>query len=148
MLCFCLFLKVINEEATLYFRNEPYMIDYILAYEPGTGDAESRKAEKRKSFEDTLRKEGLKLEYEGKEMSKSGKVCFVKIHAPWAVLTKYAEITNLKMPLAPNDMEIELEGCLEHFWNKVPSCFELDEEIVPPDPNYFTAPFNRDRVDQ
>ena len=24
---------------------------------------------------------------------------FVKIHAPWAVLTKYAEIMNIKMPV-------------------------------------------------
>jgi len=30
----------------------------------------------------------------------SGKTCFVKVHATWDVLTKYAELTNLKMPLA------------------------------------------------
>jgi len=34
------------------------------------------------------------------QKSKSGKVAFVKVHAPWSVLAKGAELMNMKMPLA------------------------------------------------
>ncbi|XP_033740659.1 anoctamin-4-like isoform X4 [Pecten maximus] len=145
--------KIANEDATLFFRDGKRKIDYVLAYEPGSAsEHEEKKRERRKNFEDNLRKEGLELEYEGKEKSskasRSGKTCFVKIHAPWDVMTKYAELTNLKMPLAENDLELELESYMEYCWNMFPSVFELDEDIVKPEPNYFTAPFNRERQDQ
>ncbi|XP_021350261.1 anoctamin-5-like isoform X5 [Mizuhopecten yessoensis] len=141
--------KIANEDATLFFRDGARKIDYVLAYEPGSpSEQEEKKREKRKIFEDNLRKEGLELEYEGKETSRSGKTCFVKVHAPWDVMTKYAELTNLKMPLAENDLEFELESYMEYCWNMFPSVFELDADIVKPEPNYFTAPFNRDRQDQ
>ncbi|XP_021350273.1 anoctamin-5-like isoform X17 [Mizuhopecten yessoensis] len=148
--------EIANEDATLFFRDGARKIDYVLAYEPGSpSEQEEKKREKRKIFEDNLRKEGLELEYEGKEKSsfvsktsRSGKTCFVKVHAPWDVMTKYAELTNLKMPLAENDLEFELESYMEYCWNMFPSVFELDADIVKPEPNYFTAPFNRDRQDQ
>lgn len=34
----------------------------------------------------------------------SGKVCFVKVHAPWEVLCKWAEITRVRKPIAKNDL--------------------------------------------
>lgn len=145
--------EIANEDATLFFRDGKRKIDYVLAYEPGSAsEQEEKKRERRKNFEDNLRKEGLQLEYEGKEnssqSSRSGKTCFVKVHAPWEVMTKYAELTNLKMPLAENDLEFELESYMEYCWNMFPSVFELDPDIVKPEPNYFTAPFNRERQDQ
>jgi hypothetical protein len=33
------------------------------------------------------------------QKSRDQKTSFVKIHAPWEVLTRYAEILNFKMPL-------------------------------------------------
>lgn len=47
-----------------------------------------------------------------------------------------------------NDMETQLESCFENCWKKFPSPFELDEDLLPEEPNYFTAPFNRSRMDQ
>lgn len=40
------------------------------------------------------------------------------------------------------------ESCFENCWKKFPSPFELDEDLLPEEPNYFTAPFNRSRMDQ
>ncbi|KAK3097463.1 hypothetical protein FSP39_009845, partial [Pinctada imbricata] len=138
----------INERATLFFRDGTRKIDYVLAYEQGTGKNEEVKAKRRKVFEDNLRSEGLKLEYEGKETSKNQRTCFVKIHVPWRTLTKYAELTNMKMPLAENDMDAELESCMEYMINKLPSPFEIDPDLLPKETNYFTAPFNRARQEQ
>ena len=44
-----------------------------------------------------LREEGLHLEYT-EDISQAGYV-FIKIYAPWPVLTRYAEIMKLKMPM-------------------------------------------------
>ena len=63
------FLQEINEKATLYFRDGKRKIDYVLAYEPGTGSSEEAKRERRRVFEGNLKSEGLQLEYEGKEVS-------------------------------------------------------------------------------
>lgn len=43
--------------------------------------------------------------------SQDQKTCFVKIHAPWKVLLKYAEIMRLKMPLKedrPDETTIDM----------------------------------------
>ncbi|KAL5010642.1 hypothetical protein ScPMuIL_012947 [Solemya velum] len=131
----------------LHFRDGIRKIDYVLAYEPhppGSSNTEDKKRDKQNIFETNLKKMGLELEHEGKEMSKSGKTCFVKVHAPWEVLIKYAEFMNMKMPLAENDMEFGLQNC----WEKIPHPFKLDEDIIKSEANYFTAPFSRERVEQ
>lgn len=78
------------------------------------------------------------------QYDKDEKTCYVKVHAPWEVLTRHAEIMNLKMPLAKNDMLEEVNGC----WSKCPTPFDYDEAILPEIPDYFTAPFSRDREKQ
>ena len=40
--------------------------------------------------------------------SKSGKVAFIKCHAPWDVLAKGAELMNMKMPLAVGLLFIDM----------------------------------------
>lgn len=54
----------------------------------------------------------------------------------------------LYLHLQVNDMETQLESCFENCWKKFPSPFDLDEDLLPEEPNYFTAPFNRSRMDQ
>ncbi|CAC5402858.1 ANO4 [Mytilus coruscus] len=137
--------QVINEIATLYFRDKKSKIDYILAYED---EQDEKKKERRKQFQENLEEEGLILEFEEKENSINKKTSFIKIHCPWEILAKYAEITNMKMPLMENDMDEELTGILEHCFSYLPSPFELSKDIIQDEPNYFTAPFNRERVDQ
>ncbi|XP_056015162.1 anoctamin-4-like isoform X6 [Ostrea edulis] len=137
--------QMVNEKATLFFRDGVKKIDYILAYEP---DDDPKKEERRRTFQKNLVEEGLELEHEGKETSKNGKTCFVKVHVPWLTLTRYAELLNMKMPLAENDMETQLESCFDNCWSMFPSPFELDTDVLPDEPNYFTAPFNRSRMDQ
>lgn len=44
-------------------------------------------------------KEGLELEIEPKEVAFDGKSVFVKIHIPWKVKIRYAEVMNLKLPV-------------------------------------------------
>ncbi|XP_065927950.1 anoctamin-4 isoform X8 [Magallana gigas] len=139
--------EMINEKATLVFRDGKRKIDYVLAYEPEDNE-DLKKEQRRNTFEKNLIEEGLELEHEGKETSKNGKTCFTKVHVPWETMLRYAELLNVKMPLAVNDMETQLESCFENCWKKFPSPFELDEDLLPEEPNYFTAPFNRSRMDQ
>lgn len=135
-----------SNEDNMFFSDGIRRIDYILAYEPGAyqGEREENRVKKRKYYEEQLEKEGLELEYEPAEKSKSGKVAFVKVHVPWKVLAKGAEIMNMKMPIAPNDMGVEMTSC----WDCIPTPFDLDKEVMPDDENYFTAPFNRSRLEQ
>ncbi|XP_041651513.1 anoctamin-1-like isoform X2 [Cheilinus undulatus] len=59
-------------------------------------NGQEEKAFKREEFEGKLRDIGLDLEKD--EDAKIPGVCFVKIHAPWHVLCREAELMKLKMP--------------------------------------------------
>ncbi|XP_053397685.1 anoctamin-4-like isoform X3 [Mercenaria mercenaria] len=131
------------KEETMYFNDGVRRIDYVLAFEPGTADKENRVA-KREYFQKELEREGLQLEFEAAAESKSGKVSFVKVNAPWDILAKGAEMMNMKMPLAPNDMEYDQRSMLDC----IPTPFDLDKDLIEEDDNYFTAPFNRSRMEQ
>lgn len=81
----------------LYFRDKTKRIDFVLAYSIADGlRQEDRNSEARRTFEENLKNEGLILEH---EMQEGRKVNFVKIHVPWEVLTRYAEIMKFKMPM-------------------------------------------------
>lgn len=58
---------MINEKATLVFRDGKRKIDYVLAYEP-EDEEDLKKEQRRKTFEKNLVEEGLELEHEGKEV--------------------------------------------------------------------------------
>ena len=49
---------------------------------------------------------GLELEEEPANESFNGRTTFLKLHAPWDVLARYAEQTNLHMPMIENDIAI------------------------------------------
>ncbi|XP_059176973.1 anoctamin-4-like isoform X2 [Physella acuta] len=152
--------------ASLFMNDGRRRVDYVLVYNVDDDEEEENKKHKwRAHFEDQLKKESLELEVETKQfdiipqLSVSGllgklcsskqhdkdkKIYYVKVHAPWDVLAKYAEATSMKMPLAENDMHKKFESC----WSKCPTPFDFDESILPTVPDFFTAPFTRSRTDQ
>ncbi|XP_022079284.1 anoctamin-4-like isoform X4 [Acanthaster planci] len=140
-----------KDGADLYFHDGHRRIDYILAYRRGDSDKDARRANKRKEFEKNLLEEGLQIEIEEPQprhdldASSDGNTVFVKIHAPWKFLSRQAEMLKVKMPIKINDMEepLSIMSCLK----KIPTPFDLSEEFIKPEPNYFTAPFVRDRVE-
>ncbi|XP_076321047.1 anoctamin-6-like [Tachypleus tridentatus] len=68
--------------------------DFVLVYKPSSEKDSGPHENIRQLFEANLEDEGLELEHV--HQSTVG-VNFVKIHAPWEVLTRYAEIIKMKM---------------------------------------------------
>uniref|UniRef100_A0A663MFH1 Anoctamin n=1 Tax=Athene cunicularia TaxID=194338 RepID=A0A663MFH1_ATHCN len=80
------------------------------------------------------------LTFLGQE-SEDGKICFVKIHATWDVLITYAEVLNIKVPIKENDIPSTVENPLDCMLAPL----RLPEKVMHPEPDYFTAPFSRDK---
>lgn len=79
-----------DEPGAVYLSGSRRKVDFVLVYSPAKGQA------LRDVFEEELLKAGLLLEYVPQN---SSGLCFVKIHAPWEVLSCFAEIMRLKMPV-------------------------------------------------
>uniref|UniRef100_A0A4W6DBU7 Anoctamin n=1 Tax=Lates calcarifer TaxID=8187 RepID=A0A4W6DBU7_LATCA len=75
--------------------------------------------------------------------SEDGKTYFVKIHAPWEVLATYADVLKIKVPFKAND--IPENNDIPMNWLSTP--FRLPEHVMHPEPDYFTAPFNKSKSD-
>ncbi|XP_041416945.1 anoctamin-5 isoform X2 [Xenopus laevis] len=130
-----------NEQSkdSVFFRDGIRRIDFILSYTEETGKEAEKKAERRKDYELNLQKSGLELETEDKKESENGKTYFIKIHAPWEVLTTYAEVLNIKMPIKADDLTEESGNLLKNVLKP----FRLPHEVMYPEPDYFTAPFQK-----
>ncbi|XP_077195291.1 anoctamin-4 isoform X3 [Paroedura picta] len=100
-----------NKTSGLYFRDGKCQIDYILVYRKS-----NLQNEKREVFERNIRAEGLQMEKES-SLSNSD-IIFVKLHAPWEVLGKYAELMNVRMPFRPFNPFTAGAPCI-----LVPCCF-------------------------
>ncbi|EHA99487.1 Anoctamin-5 [Heterocephalus glaber] len=142
---------LINEESTfqkskqskdsIFFRDGIRQIDFVLSYVDDIKKDSDIKAERRKEFEQNLRKSGLELEIEDKRDSEDGRTYFVKIHAPWEVLATYAEVLGIKMPIKESDIPRT-----EHLpFNCMFAPVKLPETVKYPRPEYFTVQFNRRR---
>ncbi|XP_037087144.1 anoctamin-5-like isoform X2 [Pollicipes pollicipes] len=127
---------------TQFFWDNKRKIDMVLAYRE---DDDVNRIHKRKTFQANLISEGLELELEDKKHSSDGKTYYLKVHSPWDVLTRYAEIMNLKMPIKEDEPD-EDDGppCCPGMKNP----FSYDTNLIPPEPEYFTAGFNRHREHQ
>lgn len=104
-----------HEAGALFFKDGYRRIDYVLAYpvprrkhpvkvehkpEDDSSafhpEGEDQKARRRREFEKNLIEAGLDLERD--DETKDHGMCFVRLHAPWKVLSQYAEILKIKMP--------------------------------------------------
>ncbi|XP_064628203.1 anoctamin-4-like isoform X2 [Lineus longissimus] len=151
-----------NLKTTMFFNDGIRRIDYILAYTEGDvginvdekrlnklSKKDESKRECRKTYLNNLIEDGMELEVEDKKESQDGKTFFVKVHAPWEILTRFAELMNMKMPMkidgeaVENDIDIKANACCD----KMPHCFQVDTDLVPPEKEYFTTPFKRNRVE-
>ncbi|XP_025896919.1 anoctamin-5 isoform X1 [Nothoprocta perdicaria] len=126
---------------SIFFRDGVRRIDFVLSYVDDLNKEWEKKLERRKEFESNLQKAGLELETEDKKESEDGKIYFVKIHAPWEVLITYAEVLNIKVPIRENDIPCTVENPLDC----VLTPFRLPEKVMHPEPDYFTAPFSKDK---
>ncbi|XP_067356072.1 anoctamin-5 isoform X3 [Channa argus] len=130
-----------HSKDSVFFRDGVRRIDFVLSYVDDK--AGERKQERRKVYEANLAKVGLELETEDKSESEDGKTYFVKIHAPWEVLATYADVLKIKVPFKVNDIPEKSEMPMN--WLSTP--FRLPEHIMQPEPDYFTAPFNKSKSD-
>ncbi|KAL4642129.1 anoctamin-5-like [Arapaima gigas] len=152
-LCICsyshglvhVFLQTETEEPTkdsIFFRDGVRRIDFVLSYVEDCAKDWEKKQEWRKAFETNLKNEGLELEME-QSKSEERTTYFVKIHAPWEVLIKYADMLKVKVPFKPSDIP---SSSLSRFtWLFKP--FHLPEHIMNPEPDFFTTTFDKERLD-
>ncbi|KAJ6653640.1 hypothetical protein lerEdw1_009016 [Lerista edwardsae] len=130
---------------SLYFNDGQRRIDFVLVYGDGSKKEHPKKSfqkkqkRKRQAYESNLINRGLQLEATRSVLDE--KLTFVKVHAPWEVLCTYAEIMHIKLPLKPNDLKTR-ESALS--W--IRRLFSVDENIIKPEQEFFTAPFENDRL--
>ncbi|XP_029909657.1 anoctamin-3 isoform X3 [Myripristis murdjan] len=139
------------DSSGLFFRDGKKRIDYILVYKKS-----SLQVEKRCTFEKNLRAEGLMLEKEPSLTNND--IMFVKIHAPWDTLCKYAEQMNIRMPFRKKcyftDWKSKTMGSRFHMrCRQIKSWLprnpmKLDKEALPDleETDCYTAPFSRARM--
>lgn len=128
---------------SVFFRDGVRRVDFILSYVEETDKDGEKKQERRKIYEANLIEAGLELETEDKSESDDGVTYFLKVHAPWKVLTAYADILKIKMPFKINDIPEHREVPLS--WLCTP--LRLPDGIMNPEPDYFTAPFDNKKID-
>ncbi|XP_054633657.1 anoctamin-5 isoform X2 [Dunckerocampus dactyliophorus] len=121
---------------SIFFRDGVRRIDFVLSY-----SEDDKKMEKRQMFEANLQKVGLELEVEDKTEAEDGKTYFVKIHAPWEVLTTYADVLKVKVPFKAIDIPTKKE------WKWLVNPFRLPKHIMHPDPEVYTACFDKSKSD-
>uniref|UniRef100_A0A8C9L7P6 Anoctamin n=1 Tax=Pavo cristatus TaxID=9049 RepID=A0A8C9L7P6_PAVCR len=150
-------LEVVGEEVPdknkangLYFRDGKCRIDYILVYRKS-----NPQTEKREVFERNIRAEGIQMEKESSLTNSD--IIFVKLHAPWEVLGKYAELMNVRMPFRRKIYYLHrrykfmnrIEKQISRFRGWLPrKPMKLDKETLPDleENDCYTAPFSQQRI--
>uniref|UniRef100_A0A8C2VU82 Anoctamin n=1 Tax=Chinchilla lanigera TaxID=34839 RepID=A0A8C2VU82_CHILA len=139
-----------NKLNGLYFRDGKCRIDYILVYRKS-----SPQTEKREVFERNIRAEGLQMEKESSLINSD--IIFVKLHAPWEVLGRYAEQMNVRMPFRrkiyylPRRYKFmsRIDKQISRFRRWLPKKpMRLDKETLPDleENDCYTAPFSQQRI--
>lgn len=65
----------------------------------------------------------------------------MKVHAPWEVLCTYAEVMHIKLPIQPNDLRQRKSA-----FNWFTKIISVSEDVIKPEQEFFTAPFEKDRL--
>ncbi|KAM9327575.1 anoctamin-4-like [Pholidichthys leucotaenia] len=139
-----------SKSSGLCFSDGRSCIDYILVYRKS-----SPQSEKREVFERNVRAEGLHMEKEASLTNSD--VIFLKLHAPWEVLCRYAELMNIRMPFRRkifykhrrHKFMNRLEKRINKFWGWLPpKPMKLGSNTLPDleENESFTAPFSRSRI--
>ncbi|XP_037616622.1 anoctamin-4-like [Sebastes umbrosus] len=139
-----------SKSSGLCFSDGKCRIDYILVYRKS-----SSLSEKREIFERNIRAEGLQMEKEGSLTNSD--VIFLKVHAPWDVLCRYAELMNIRMPFRRKIFYMHrrhkfmsrMEKRINKFRGWLPrKPMKFDKETLPDleENESFTAPFSRSRI--
>ena len=130
----------------LFFRDGKRRIDFVLAFQTDDDSDEDwsqTRAEKRDIFQAGLEERGLQLEEESKEVAVDQKTSFVKVHAPFKVLTRWAEELLINMPIDENN--VISDSLLDKIIDKCCSNVVFEPDIEP-QPDEFTAPFLRSKL--
>ncbi|CAK9298486.1 unnamed protein product [Gordionus sp. m RMFG-2023] len=128
-----------------YMDDNKRKIDYILVYKEPLiyDDEEIKKEHRRLIFEKNLVKEGLQLEKTDARENSQGLI-YLKIHAPFEVLCKYAQLMNIKMPIKEDNFLIQVSK----FWKYFHNPFALSKKYKPKEMHYFTCVFNQAYMDR
>ncbi|KAI5945578.1 anoctamin-6 isoform X2 [Manis javanica] len=133
---------------SLFFNDGQRRIDFILVYEDECRKETNKKGSnekqrrKRQAYESNLICGGLQLEATRSILD--DKLVFVKVHAPWEVLSTYAEIMHIKLPLKPNDLKTQSSAFGNFNW--FTRVLRVDESLIKPEQEFFTAPFEKSRM--
>ncbi|XP_041072469.1 anoctamin-6 isoform X2 [Carcharodon carcharias] len=136
-----------GNEDSVFFADGQRRIDYVLVYEEELrkpGDKKKMRAilsrkRKRAFFQANLKENGLQIEATRSVLDH--KCIFLKLHAPWELLCRYAETLHIKLPLQSNDMKQRTSR-----FNCITKIFSVSEDKIPPEPEYFTAPFEMEHI--
>lgn len=83
------------------FRDGRRKIDMVLAWEENDhgvmDEIETTRKNRREVFQKSLTQEGLEVELEDSSQSFDEKTFFLKIHIPWKLETRMAEVMNIKL---------------------------------------------------
>lgn len=109
---------------TLFMKDGVSHIDFVLVYK---GNGNEKFADYRAKFEENLNEQGLILETQSG--SKDETLKFVKISAPWHVLSRYADVMRIRMPMKIKSPD----------WLKLPDYLQIDEDVR------FSHPFHPSR---
>lgn len=130
-----------NKPDSLFFDDGVRRIDFILVYDKDDKRHMSRQ-DHREYFEASLMKMGLELE--ATPSVHNDNLIFVKVHIPWDVQCTYAEVLHIKVPI-----EVNPKSSHHSMWsifNCITKYFKPDEDLIKKEANYFTAPFEKDRL--
>jgi anoctamin-4 len=144
--------ELVRTSNNLKFRDGERKIDMVLCYEESDDENEGwEKRDKRRSFHEQLRKEGLDLEFEHKSDSLDQKTYFIKIHIPSSVEQRYAKAFNVKPPIQclighkeePQLAATMVKSYLNAFLNALIGLWEsfqslFDPKYVGKSPSYYT----------
>ncbi|KAJ2943398.1 hypothetical protein O0L34_g12207 [Tuta absoluta] len=135
---------------SLMFRDGRRRIDMVLAYEEEDygvmTEAEARKRDNRKTFQENLVKEGLELELENKCLSFDEKTWFLKIHIPWKTEMRMAEVIGVKLPakrffsISGEQKKLERETSWYAKWRrKLIDLYEFNHERIHPELSFYQS---------
>ncbi|XP_018585647.1 anoctamin-4 isoform X2 [Scleropages formosus] len=139
-----------SKSSGLYFSDGKCRIDYILVYRKS-----NPQSEKREVFERNIRAEGIHMEKESSITNSD--VIFVKLHAPWEVLCRYAELMNIRMPFRRKIYYLHrrykfmsrMEKRITRFRGWLPrKPMKFNNDTLPDleENESFTAPFSQQRI--